>query len=107
MRKRVIIESPHAGNVERNESYARACMLDSLWLGEAPLASHLLYTQVLDDADAQQREVGIESGFAWHEAAELVAVYEDLGISSGMTRGIEWATKMGVPIEHRFIGGKW
>ncbi len=49
--KRVILESPYAGDIERNIAYARAAVNDSLIHGEAPIASHLLYTQdgVLDD----------------------------------------------------------
>ena len=43
--RRVIIESPYAGFVKRNEDYARECLRDSLMRGEAPIASHLLYTQ--------------------------------------------------------------
>jgi len=42
---RVIIESPYAGDIEVNLKYAKLCILDSLKRGEAPLASHLLYTQ--------------------------------------------------------------
>ena len=59
--RRVILESPYAGNVELNERYARACMADCLRRGEAPYASHLLYTQpgVLDDLVPEQREIGI------------------------------------------------
>lgn len=41
----VILESPYAGNIEKNVAYARACVRDSLSRGEAPIASHLLYTQ--------------------------------------------------------------
>ena len=50
--KLVILESPFAGDVKRNTAYARAALRDSLLRGEAPIASHLLYTQdgVLDDA---------------------------------------------------------
>ena len=46
---KVILESPYAGDVERNIEYAKLCMKHSLTMGEAPLLSHLLYTQVLDD----------------------------------------------------------
>ena len=41
--RRVIVESPYAGDVERNIAYVRAAMRDCLMRGEAPLASHLLY----------------------------------------------------------------
>ena len=49
--ERVIIESPFAGDVDRNLRYARAAMRDCLLRGESPYASHLLYTQpgVLND----------------------------------------------------------
>ncbi len=51
--RRAIIESPFAGDVERNVRYARAAMRDCLMRRETPYASHLLYTQegVLDDAN--------------------------------------------------------
>ena len=45
----VVIETPYSRDVEANTEYARACLLDSLRRGEAPIASHLLHTQVLDD----------------------------------------------------------
>ncbi|MFE5288119.1 hypothetical protein ACFRAQ_24390 [Nocardia sp. NPDC056611] len=69
----VIIESPYAGDVEANLAYARAALLDSLNRGEYPFASHLLYTQVLTDADADQRSHGIAAGLAWGAHACLTA----------------------------------
>jgi hypothetical protein len=80
----VVIESPFAGEVALNVEYARAALSDSLRRGEAPFASHLLYTQVLDDLVPVQREQGIAAGFAWGQAAELHAFYVDRGISRGM-----------------------
>ena len=38
--KLVIVESPFAGDTERNIRYARACLADCLRRGEAPFASH-------------------------------------------------------------------
>lgn len=104
--KLVVIESPLAGDRERNRAYARACMRDSIRRGEAPLASHLLYDQpgLLDDNDPAERILGIQAGFAWAEHAELVAVYIDLGISAGMDAGIMRATNCGQAVEHRKIG---
>lgn len=107
--KRVIVESPFAGDVETNLRYLRACMRDCLLRGEAPFASHGLYTQpgVLDDAVPEEREHGIQAGFAWRDAAELTVVYVDRGYSSGMRYGIEDAAKKGRPIEVRILGGEW
>jgi hypothetical protein len=105
--RRVIVESPYRGKdraeTERNRRYARACLRDCLVRGESPLASHLLYTQagVLDDADEEERNLGIEAGLAWGVVAEASVVYEDLGISPGMARGIEQALGDGRPVEYR------
>ena len=101
--KLVVIESPYSGNVEKNVAYARDAMKDSLHRGEAPLASHLLYTQpgILDDTILEERVLGITAGFTWNAHAELVAVYENLGISNGMQWGIDKANQLGIPVEYR------
>lgn len=103
--KLTIIESPYAGDIPANERYARAAMADSLKRGEAPLASHLLYTQpgILDDTKPEERALGMTAGFAWGARAELVAVYEDLGISDGMREGIKRAMALNLPVEYRRI----
>jgi hypothetical protein len=103
--KRVVIESPLAGDFKSNKIYAKKCMKDSLSRGEAPYASHLLFDQfgILDDTKQEEREQGIIAGFAWGEMAELVAVYTDFGISDGMKRGIERAEKSGIAIEYRTL----
>jgi len=97
----VIIESPYGGDVERNKAYARSCLLDSLRRGEAPIASHLLHTQVLEDMRPDERELGIEAGLAWYRVAEKCVVYEDRGTSGGMITGIRRAKQFGVPVEYR------
>ncbi len=99
--KRVIIESPYAGDVKRNLSYARMCVLDCLKRGESPYASHLFFTQVLDDKDDLQRKLGIVAGLEWGKAAKLTVVYEDYGISMGMEYGIANAEQAQRPIEYR------
>lgn len=106
-KRRVVIESPYAGDVERNTRYARAAMRDSLLRGEAPFASHLLYTQqgVLNDDVPEEREHGIEAGLAWVKGADLTAVYTDLGISEGMQRGIQRARTEDRGIEFRSLPG--
>jgi hypothetical protein len=104
--KRVIIESPYAGDIDRNVKYARACMLDSLQRGESPIASHLLYTQegILDDNIPIDREIGINAGLAWAEVADLHVFYVDYGWSNGMKAALEYAeTKGGIEIVHRRI----
>ena len=104
---RTIIESPFAGNIEKNLAYLRAAMRDCLRRGEAPFASHGLYTQpgVTDDNVPEERNRGIEAGLAWSKVAQKVAVYTDLGISDGMTTGIAHHKETGIVIEHRKLSG--
>ena len=100
---RVILESPYAGFVERNIEYARACVRDSLSRGEAPIASHLLYTQdgVLNDNNPEERQWGIDAGLAWKSVAEKHVFYIDYGYSKGMEYGKQYATDSHIPIEER------
>lgn len=105
--KLVVIESPYAGDTALNVRYARAAMRDCLRRGEAPIASHLLYTQegVLDDTIPIERTLGIEAGLAWGRWAHLTAVYVDLGVSKGMEAGIQRAIDEGRPVERRWVPG--
>src|SRR5262249_41433684 len=126
--RRVIVESPYAGSLIGrwlNRRYARRCLRDCLKRGDAPLASHLLYTQpgVLRDGVKLERDLGISAGLVWGECAEAsdlgisaglvwgecaeaTVVYTDRGLSRGMQYGIEHARKMGRPIEYRSLNGK-
>jgi hypothetical protein len=103
--KLVVIESPYSGDTEANTKYARECVLDSLRRGEAPYASHLFYTQVLDDLKPEERQLGMLAGFQWGAKADLVAVYTDKGISQGMTHGVAEANRNKIPVEYRTIYG--
>ena len=105
----VILESPYAGatqkEIDRNINYGRKCLRDSLLRGEAPIASHLLYTQdgVLRDEALDERNHGINAGLKWLKVACASVVYIDYGISSGMKHGIQAAEILDVPIEYRKI----
>ena len=105
MGKLVYLESPYAGDVDKNIKYARLCVKDSLDRGEYPFASHLLYTQenILDDSDPVERTLGIVSGFAFAKLCSKTVVYADLGISNGMMLGIEDAIKNKRTIEVRYL----
>lgn len=107
MRRLVIIESPYAGDVERNLKYARACAADCIKRGESPYASHLLYTQpgILDDNVPAEREAGINCGYAWWKVADLICFYTDLGWSKGMARALTRALDEGKDHEARTLSG--
>lgn len=106
--RRIILESPFAGDVERNIRYARRAVRDAVLRGDAPIASHLLFTQpgILDDSVESERTLGIEAGLAWGSVAEATVVYADHGISRGMQMGIERARAEGRAVETRYIGAE-
>lgn len=106
---RVIIESPlTAPTVEllrRNQEYTLQCIHDSIKRGEAPFAGHSIYPKVLDDKKQEERRLGITCHKTWVKVADLVAIYCDYGISSGMLEGIEEAERCGIPTERRKLYG--
>lgn len=103
--KMVILESPYAGDIQKNVAYARLCMRDSILRGEAPFASHLLYTQdnILDDNNAEERVLGMKIGMEIATRCDYTVVYDDLGISRGMQYGIDSAIKAGRKVVYRSI----
>lgn len=107
--KLVILESPYAGNIERNIRYARACVRDCLDRRESAIASHLLFTQegILNDAVPEERIRGIAAGWAWSRVADYIVFYEDLGWSRGMLGARQLYESRGVPFEIRTLGDKW
>lgn len=103
--KRMILESPFAGNVPRNIAYAKMCVKDMLRRNEAPIASHLLFTQegILDDLKPEERTLGIDAGHAWLMVTEGIAFYTDFGISKGMEIAIERAKNKFLSVEFRTL----
>lgn len=105
----VIIESPYAPTehktTEQNVEYARACMKDSLLRGEAPYASHLLYTQegVLDDTVPTERALGIRAGFEFKKLDIKTVFYLDYGMSKGMALALAKCKKENLPYDIRYI----
>jgi len=91
--KLVIVESPYAGDVEKNVEFAQRCLHDCLKRNEAPFASHLLYTQpnVLHDNILVERTAGIQAGLEWRCVADYSVFYTDLGWSDGMLAALHSA----------------
>lgn len=114
--KRVVIESPFGRNEDgskctpaeyaRNGRYLDRCIRDSLSRGEAPYASHGFFPKEgrLDDTDLAQRTQGIAAGLAWAQAADLIAVYADHGVTEGMVEGIERHRARVIDFTYRYIG---
>lgn len=102
-----IIQSPYKGDIAKNLAYANRCIRDSIERGELPIASHVFYTGALDDDIPEERETGFCLESALMDLAmqscrgARCVVYTDLGISSGMKRGIETASAKGIQVLFR------
>lgn len=103
----VCIESPLAGDYKRNIAYARACMAYCLQQGAAPVASHLLYTQVLNDKIPEQREVGLLAGLALGDSCQERWFFTDFGMSPGMTAAMARAMEFDQPTRDIELGENW
>lgn len=109
--KLVVLESPYAGDVAENLRYVRAAMRHCLLNGEAPFPSHALYTQegVLDDTIPEERELGINAGFAIAQAIAKAGggrvFMRDRGWSSGMDRGYAHGVALNQNIDIRRLPG--
>jgi hypothetical protein len=112
-RKYAVIESPFKGENKAQETlhraYLEACLRDSILNhGEAPIASHKLYTDALDDSVANERAIGIHVGLELAKVCARSVFYIDLGMSEGMERyGLPGARAAKREVIYRRLGGMW
>lgn len=103
----VCIESPYRADttegVQRHYNYRQLCISDSLDRGEAPFASHQMYTDALDDDAPTERDLGIRAGYAWWKHAAAIIFYIDYGMSPGMHKALQRAKTMQMATEMRKI----
>lgn len=95
--KLVYICSPYAGDIESNVRFAKAACRYAAEQGCAPVAVHLMYPRILDDAVPAQREIGIRMGL------RVLASCDELWIcgsriSHGMRCEISEAERLGIPV---------
>jgi hypothetical protein len=101
----VILETPYAGDIDANVAYARRCARDCAMRDEAIHASHLLYTQFLDDNVPAERELGMRLGLAWRPYAHYSVFYTDRGWSRGMLSALHTAINNFLPFKIRSLDG--
>jgi hypothetical protein len=89
--KLVVIESPFAGDIKKNVEFCHNVCRYALGAGYSPYASHLFFTQFLDDNILEERKVGLAAGLAWSRLADEVWICLRPGepLSSGMRDAFE------------------
>lgn len=93
--KLVYICSPFAGDIENNQQYAKAACRYAVNQVCAPIAVHLLYPQILNDAIPAERESGIQMGLRVLASCDEVWVCGER-ISHGMKCEIAEAERLGI-----------
>lgn len=86
----VYICSPFAGDIEKNVAAARTYSRFAVKRGYIPIAPHLLFPQFLNDANPDERELGLFFGNAIMSKCSEVWVFGSR-ISSGMKAEIRRA----------------
>ena len=103
-RKKIYVVSKYAGNINANtKNAARYCryIIDQ---GFMPIASHLLYPQILNDDVSTERELGTAFGLSLLAICDEVWVFIDGQISSGMKQEIEEANRLKIPVKRLNMG---
>ena len=93
----VYIASPFAGDVDGNIEFARDACRFCIEEGSTPIAVHLLYPQILDDQDPEQRQIGLKLGHNILKRCDEIWVCGNT-VSQGMSAEIVEAERLGIPI---------
>lgn len=96
--KLVYICSSYAGDVGRNVEFAKAACRFAMEQNCTPVAVHLLYPQLLDDADPAQRQAGIRMGLRVLESADELWLCGSR-ISEGMRAELAAGKQLGIPVK--------
>jgi hypothetical protein len=68
-----------------------------------PIASHLLYPQILNDSDAEERKLGLKLGLALLALSDEVWCF-GMEISAGMKQELIEAQRLGKRIRYFTLG---
>lgn len=101
-RRRVYVASAYAGDVAKNTAAAVDYCRFVIGEGFMPVASHLLYPQILNDGDPVERDLGLLFGLALLRLCDEVWVFGEK--TPGVLQEIEEAKKLKKPI--RYYSGK-
>jgi hypothetical protein len=109
--KIIYVASPYAGDIQKNTEFAKRACRHVMNEGHAFFAPHLLYPQLLNDANPHERQTGLDMGIAVLSRCDELWCYGDR-VSPGMRAEIEEAGRLGIPVnrvmkqENGFIVGK-
>ena len=100
-RNKVYVVSRYAGDIAKNVETAIRCCRFVIEQGKMPLASHLIYPQMLRDEIPEEREMGTLFGLALLRLCDEVWIFKDHnGLSPGMAAEEQEARRLEKPIRY-------
>lgn len=91
-RRKIYVASKYSGDVDANVAAAIGYCRRLIDEGYMPIASHLLYPQILNDNNPEERELGLMFGLALLRLCDEVWVFGS--VSEGVAREIEEAKRL-------------
>ncbi len=98
-RKKIYVVSPFAGDIDKNKEAAVRYCRYVIKKGAQPVASHLLYPQMLDDRNPNSREMGLMFGLSLLALCQEVWVFGEQE-TEGMRAELAEATRLGKKIRY-------
>ena len=96
--KKIYVASKYAGDIDANVNAAIGYCRKVVEQGFMPVASHLLYPQILDDNNPSERNLGLRFGLALLAVCDEVWVFGE--VSSGVAKEIEVARRLEKPLRY-------
>ena len=96
--KLIFIASPYAGDIQKNIEYAKEACRYVLNEGNAFFCPHLIYPQILDDSNPEERKLAINMGKEFLSKCDELWVFGN-HISHGMFEEIEFAREKRIPVK--------
>ena len=94
----IFICSPYAGDTAHNIRKAKEYCRFAVDEGYMPIAPHLLYPQILDDANPEERTLGMKMGLALLDLCDEIWVFGEP--SPGMAVEVAFARERRIPIKY-------
>ncbi len=102
-RRKIYVASKYAGDVDANVAATITYCRRVIDEGYMPVASHLLYPQILNDSDPKERDLGLLFGLALLRMCDEVWVFGT--VSPGVAREIEEAKRLKKKIRYFEVMG--
>lgn len=103
MKKKAYICSPYnastSSGVKKRKEYARELVKWAIEHGYTPICPHLYITEVLNDKDIQERELGRQIGLDLLSVCSVIVIGAKYGISEGMLAEIKEAKRLGLTFD--------